>query len=35
MIIKDLVLRLRIEDDNKLFEKRINSSSAPKENIME
>ncbi|RQO84766.2 hypothetical protein POPTR_001G115067v4 [Populus trichocarpa] len=26
MIIKDLVLRLRIEDDNKLFEKRINSS---------
>jgi hypothetical protein len=28
-------LRLRIEDDNKLFEKRINSSSAPKENIME
>jgi hypothetical protein len=35
MKIKDLVLRLRIEKDNKLFEKRNNSSSSLKENVME
>jgi hypothetical protein len=35
MKIKDLVLRLRIEEDNKLFEKRNNSSSSLKENVME
>jgi len=28
-------LRLRIEKDNKLFEKRNNSSSSLKENVME
>ena len=35
MKIKDLVLRLRIEDDNKLFDRRNNSSSSLKENVME
>jgi hypothetical protein len=35
MKIKDLVLRLRIEEDNKLFENRNNSSSSLKENVME
>jgi hypothetical protein len=35
MRINDLILRLRIEDDNKLSRKRNNSFGAPKANIIE
>jgi len=35
MRINDLILRLRIEDDNKLSKKRNNSFGAPKTNIIE
>jgi hypothetical protein len=35
MRINDLILRLRIEDDNKLSKKRNNSFGAPKANIIE
>jgi len=35
MRINDLILRLRIEDDNKLSKKRNNFFGTPKANIME